>query len=223
MSASYPASIFSWTDRVDAVDDIMAADPNSLAAEIIAVQTDLVGASGLAGGLDHGEASFHAYLDKVLVPIGTIIWFYDFNAALSFDTDYWAYCDGSSKTVSGIGSQTLPDLSNRYLVGFGTEGGTDIDSASWATAAVGNASHQIDIAHTHSISFTSGAGSAHSHSIGISAYAPTGGGGPAIGSLGTNNESSHTHAVSGTSASSGSATQSIQPRSIRARALMRIA
>lgn len=123
------------------------------------------------------------------VPIGGIIPFYDFNGALTKPTNF-SFCDGSSVTVTGIGVQTLPDLSNRYLVGFGTEGGGDIDTAAWATSAVGNASHQVNLqhshtvnshthdlanhthtggAHTHSVdiaSFTSGAGSAHSHTIG---------------------------------------------------------
>jgi hypothetical protein len=97
-------------------------------------------------------------------PIGSIVAHYDYNAALTINSDYWRYCDGSSVTITGIGTQTLPDLSNRYLVGFGTEGGGDIDTAAWATAAVGNASHQVDLSHTHT--FTTGAGGAHSHGAG---------------------------------------------------------
>jgi hypothetical protein len=65
-----------------------------------------------------------------LVPVGTIVGHYDFNAAVTF-TDDWLYCDGSviADAASPINGQTLPDLSNRYLVGFGTEGGGDIDTA----------------------------------------------------------------------------------------------
>jgi hypothetical protein len=103
-------------------------------------------------------------VSKMLVPIGTIIPFYDFDDALTFDTAYWAYCDGSSATIAGIGAQTLPDLSNRYLVGFGTEGGGDIDTAAWATAAVGNASHQVSLSHTHAAGTY--AGPNHTHTMG---------------------------------------------------------
>ena len=248
-------------------------------------------------------------VDAIVCPIGTIIPFYDFNAALTFNADYWAYCDGSAKTIAGIGSQTLPDLSNRYLVGFGTEGGGDIDIAAWATAAVGAASHQVDLSHTHGTGSyagpshshtvdnhthtisnhvhtnpTTSGGSAHSHGAGAY-YADIGyyGGGSgadiaartnAAVTFTSNNiwgatgwssgavtasktyitgtsagESAHTHtqgntgnpttnpasggatpgtsangtgAVTGTSASGSSATQSIQPRSIRVRFIMRI-
>jgi hypothetical protein len=100
-------------------------------------------------------------------PIGTIIPFYDYNGSLTFNATYWAYCDGSTQVIEDIGSQTLPDLSNRYLVGFGTEGGGDIDSASWSTSVVGNASHLNS--HYHYLSglsgsFTTGTESAdHNH------------------------------------------------------------
>lgn len=94
------------------------------------------------------------------VPIGSIIPFYDFSAALTFDTNYWVYCDGQSATVGGV-SRTLPDLSGRYLVGFGTpNGGGDIDTATWATTAVGQTSHtSASIAHTHT-------GPSHTHLVG---------------------------------------------------------
>ena len=212
-------------------------------------------------------------VEKALVPIGSIIPFYDFDASATFDSNYWAYCNGDTKTLgNGIGSKTLPDLSNRYLVGFGTEGGTDIGSATWATAAVGNASHQVDLSHIHNVdiaSLTSGSESSHTHGVGTfqfktlhytstaSAYYVydlngssvlfgsrtarnliAGGtehhiGGPSINQqfytkdgTGTSGAgSAHSHSVdppSTASTSGGSATQSIQPRSIRVRYIMRI-
>ena len=85
-----------------------------------------------------------------LSPIGSMQPFYDYNGLVAFDANYWAWCDGS--VVGGAGplaGQTLPDMSNRYLVGFGTEAGGDIDTAAWATAAVGAANHQINILHGH--------------------------------------------------------------------------
>jgi len=113
-----------------------------------------------------GQSSVNAA--GYIPPIGTIQAFYDFNAALTFDTAFFAYCDGSSRVVGSLGSQTLPDLSGRYLVGFGTDGGGDIDTAVWGTAAVGNAGSTINIAHSHTEStHTHGAGSysatAHTH------------------------------------------------------------
>ncbi|MGD9600088.1 MAG: hypothetical protein AB7P94_17370 [Steroidobacteraceae bacterium] len=92
------------------------------------------------------------------IPIGGIIPFYDFNGLLTFNTTTYKYCNGASVTVGSIGSQTLPDLSNRYLVGFGTEGGGDNGSAAWSTTPVGNASHKINILHYHTVA-------SHSHTI----------------------------------------------------------
>lgn len=93
----------------------------------------------------HGVGSSSIATSLMIPPIGSIIPFYDYNGALTFDAAYWAYCNGQSITVSGIGTQTLPDLSGRYLVGFGTDGGADIGSAPWATALVGNAGHSITL------------------------------------------------------------------------------
>lgn len=222
------------------------------------------------------------------VPIGSIIPFYDFNALATFDTTNWKYCDGS--VVGGAGplaAQTLPDLSGRYLVGFGTDGGGDIDTAAWATAAVGNASHEINIAHTHTgPSHTHDMGNhthnipAHFHGTGTLAIAaggshthtwssttnpgasgipninpnpngdaatdvfanantasthshPNGDFSGSVGNTGGSNgdaafasttPSTNTTSASGTGAtgSSLSATQSIQPRSIRVRYIMRV-
>jgi len=116
-------------------------------------------------------------LSKVLPPIGTVIWHYDFNAGIPLpDSAYWAACDGSAATVNG-GPQTLPDLSGRYIVGFGTDGGTDIDSAAFATAAVGNAGHTINIQHSHTVN-------AHQHSGNTGSTALT-----------TNTDGAHSHAA----------------------------
>lgn len=100
------------------------------------------------------------------VPIGTIIPFYDFNGLLTFDDSIWAYCNGQTKTFPVIGAQTLPDLSNRYLVGFGTENGGNIGSAEWSTTVQGIASHQINIQHSHTTNI------AHGHGNTITATVP---------------------------------------------------
>lgn len=41
VTASYPKAIASWTPRIDQVDTVFAADPNTLAAELIAVEQTL--------------------------------------------------------------------------------------------------------------------------------------------------------------------------------------
>lgn len=152
------------------------------------------------------------YLYNSLVPIGSIIPFYDFNGALSFNTDFWAYCDGSSKTFDGV-SRTLPDLSNRYLVGFGTEAGGDIDTAAWATAAVGSANHTVDLSHTHDMGNHTHIGPSHTHgpgnlnfhvmsfgSVGPSSYSVSGSG--PVTNLAPNNDSSGSYVLAFGSAGS---------------------
>jgi len=107
------------------------------------------------------------------IPIGSIIPHYDFNGTVSIGSSF-RYCDGSviSATGSPITGLTLPDLSNRYLVGFGTEGGGDIDTAAWATTAVGNASHQVDLLHNHTVTSHSHIVNAHNH--GMASHTHTG-------------------------------------------------
>lgn len=200
---------------------------------------------GVVGGTTPAAGTFTTLTaDNIVVPslppIGTIIPFYDFNAALTFDATYWAYCDGSTKTIAGS-SYTLPDLSNRYLVGFGTEAGGDIDTEAWATAAVGNASHQVDISHTHgagtlqftvahfnignlSVYFYNQDGSERNA---FKTYRTPDTGAPSVSSpydFDFTNGLAYTKKDSGSgSVASGlSSTQSIQPRSVRVRYLMRI-
>jgi hypothetical protein len=217
--------------------------------------------------------------DPTRIPIGSIVAFYDFGTGgpggrpLSFDTTYWVYCDGStiSDASSPLNGLRLPDLSNRYLVGFGTEGGRDIDIALWDTAAVGNASNVVNLAHSHTVSShdhgaTTGtkslqteSGGSHNH-LGGTSHIGAGNSNPAynyavrdnsgddksgnylatnVGS--TSIEGQHDHAISSELAHSHSilghthsisaqspvtdnrllTTQSIQPRSIQVRYIMR--
>ena len=156
------------------------------------------------------------------VPIGSIIPFYDYGA-LAFNTAYWAYCNGQTKTVLGV-SRVLPDMSNRYLVGFGTEGGADIGSATWSITPVGNASHNVTLtgaqsgigAHAHTASSgLQNASHAHTGSTGtestthIHSYGWSSGGASgssavkdvtvatAMGYINTSSENqTHTHAFS---------------------------
>ena len=101
----------------------------------------------------------------LIIPVGTYIAFDDFNATLSFpDNNYWQICDGSviADLDSPINGQTIKDMSGRYLVGYGTDGGADIGGAG-AMALAGNASHQINISHTHTGPNHSHAGGSHAH------------------------------------------------------------
>jgi hypothetical protein len=100
-----------------------------------------------------------------LPPVGSIIPFYDYNGALTFDTAYWSYCDGSTVTILGTPRQT-PDGSGRYLVGFGSDGGGDIDTAGWTTTPVGQAGHIIDLRHGHTVDSHVHTGPNHNHSPG---------------------------------------------------------
>lgn len=101
-----------------------------------------------------------------IVPIGTILPFYDYNYTLTFDNTKYAYCDGSIVNFTGIGPQTTPDLSGRYLIGFGTVGGGDIGTDPWATPAVGNAGWTINIQHSHTVNNHTHDLSNHTHNAG---------------------------------------------------------
>lgn len=180
-------------------------------------------------------------LNSVSVPIGTILPFDDFDGALQFDTEYFCYCDGEIHTV-GEAQRTVPDLSGRYLVGFGGEGDGDIATADWDADPVGAEAHQIDLGHSHTCNNHYHSLSGHTHSVvsghtglgeldlsaGLMDYCTPGENfflkhkhGP--GTLATGGPSNDTTGWStdrGTD-SQLSATQSIQPRSIRVRFIMR--
>lgn len=212
-----------------------------------------------------------------VVPVGTILPFYDFNALVAFDGNLFKYCDGSGivDADSPLNGQTLPDLSRRYLVGFGTDGGGNIDTDGWDTAPVGNINHLINLQHSHTVDSHTHTGPSHTHNMGnhthsgpshfhdvVGNTAAIAGGGTADFSTGAgtldidpgdpNIQGQHTHginfssALGGGGATSGPSTnttsssgtgdtgstspgtdnqlstaQSIQPRSIRVRFIMR--
>ena len=142
------------------------------------------------------------------VPIGTILPFYDYNNQLTFNVLQWHYCDGSIQNVGSIGPQTLPDLSGRYLVGFGTIGGGDIGTAPFNTAPVGVTTSTLDLqhnhtgpSHTHNISAHDHTGPSHTHTFTTDASGTGATGGPSVdatdnsGGSTTGSESSHTHSA----------------------------
>lgn len=177
----------------------------------------------------------------VSVPVGTIVAHYDFNAAVNVGTN-WVYCDGTviNDATSVLNGETLPDLSNRYLVGFGTEGNADIESDTWNVDPVGVAGHTINVAHTHTAehnhqfleaSYVKGALlSLHAWESNGSTTEPwnfDSSVNVAALTTGTNAVTysppdSYTKDTNVTTSSSLSATQSIQPRSVRVRWIMRI-
>ena len=93
-----------------------------------------------------------------VVPVGSIIPFYEFATdVLTYDSATWKICNGQTVTVSGVGVVTLPDLSERYLVGYGTEyalgvsdfnGNGDIDDP-FSNNLVGVAGSVYDLTHSH--------------------------------------------------------------------------
>lgn len=93
------------------------------------------------------------------VPLGGHIPWDDFNGALSLQAG-WEYADGTTVTTVGspLFGQTKKDLSGAYIVGFGTLGGGNIGTSTYSSVAVGNANHQIDIRHRHSMVHTHGSG-----------------------------------------------------------------
>jgi len=129
-----------------------------------------------------------------MVPVGSIIPFYDLGGLCTFTAANWEYCNGAAvvSATSPIVGQTKPDLSGRYLVGFsaaGTEGGGDIGTEPWATPAVGNTTHQVNLTHTHTIS--------HNHTLSAHTHA-----GPSHSHTGP----SHTHTTDIASFTSGAGT-----------------
>lgn len=227
-----------------------------------------------AGNINAATTLIAANVDiiKALPPIGSIIPFFDFSDALTWDSTYWKICNGQSATIGGS-SRTTPDLSGRYLVGFGTDGGGDNNGGVLNAVATGNAGHTIDISHTHTTNIaafssatanveSTAAGGSHDHGgrtdgmeedaanessfdyrirdDGLGWVNRVAGSRHIVVDSGSTDEGQHDHQIASdgshthtlthiheidppitTSGSSLSSTQSIQPRSIRVRYIMR--
>ena len=109
---------------------------------------------------------------SALPPIGTIIPFLDYNNVVTYNANYWQMCNGGAIAAGPLAGQNTPDMSNRYLVGFGTETGGNIGSAAWSATAIGLASHQANLQHTHDIghghanNIATGSENSHTHDMG---------------------------------------------------------
>jgi len=130
----------------------------------------LTGASFSLGGLWHFTGTTLFDNAPQVSPIGSIVPFQDFGGLATFNSTYWHYCDGSVipgavGPLTPISGQTTEDMSGRYLVGFGTDGGGNIGTAVWATGPVGNNNHQINIQHSHTVVAHNHTGPSHTHTI----------------------------------------------------------
>lgn len=136
------------------------------------------------------------------VPIGSYLFFDDFNGTLSFpDSDIWHLCDGStiSDPDSPLDGLTPTDMSGRYLVGFGTDGGADIGDPG-AMALVGNVDHQINIQHSHTVN-SHNHNMDHGHGNNITATVP--GHYHGLGTIAISGGGAHEHWVVSVGADSG--------------------
>lgn len=103
-----------------------------------------------------------------LAPIGAILGWDDYGI-IGFPAlpANWVFLDG--RTINDVSSPfhgvTLKDASGRYLVGYGTDGGGDIDTALFSSSPVGNPGHAIDLEHDHTIPSHSHTVNSHNHSV----------------------------------------------------------
>jgi hypothetical protein len=158
-----------------------------------------------------------------LTPVGTVMTFDDLNGVNTVDTDIWAALNGQtiSDVLSVYNGLTLKDVSGRYIVGYGTDGGGDIASAAYSMTIVGNAGHSVNLAHIHQTAYRSGSNlgfyNINGSAVSEFAFAKTQftGAGLAYG-YANEIENQTFYTTSG-----GSTTQSIQPRSVTFRAYVR--
>ncbi len=102
------------------------------------------------------------------VPVGAIL-AYDDHGVVGFPplSSSWAFLDGRliSDAASPFNGVTLKDASGRYLVGYGTDGGGNLDTAPFSAFPIGNVGHTINLEHGHSIPGHSHTVNSHNHSV----------------------------------------------------------
>jgi hypothetical protein len=147
-AASYPTSLKSYTDKVDNVDDVMAADVNSLQDEVVAIETALgAGFSGanqtIKGWINLNGTGVIAIADSYNVSgitdngTGnyTVTWDTDFGSA-----NYAAVC---SALNTGGGADTTCSPSTKLagsliVYTFASATGNAADSADISVIAIGD-------------------------------------------------------------------------------------
>lgn len=180
--------------------------------------------------------------EDVVLPIGAVIGFMDFGGVLTYNTARLCPIDGRtiSDGASPLNTVQIPDASNRMLLGYGTEAGGDIGSASFSITPVGIAGHVLNLQHDHTTDvawrMSGGAyGIPYDDTYTLPAVScgiinpqnsPTYRAvtGATIASSGTTDNTCSTGSATGlrmTSSNSLSSTQSILPRSVKVRWLLR--
>lgn len=138
-SASYPKAIASWTNRLDQIDTVWAADPNSLAAEILAVEQSLGAMPQVEGSVPVGNPVTYPsvgarisdtllgnqkpyvslYAGNFNVPYVTALSKAPHNTYRSF-YDPWHYFNGTDATIQADGLYAVRayQLWDFYTSGF---------------------------------------------------------------------------------------------------------
>ncbi len=149
----------------------------------------------------------------------------------NYNTEHGANTWATYISSSPLLNKYLPGLTNKYLVGAATT----TQDGSGVITGVGNDSHQINIAHTHTVDGHTHDMANHTHTLAAAGgsdysashsapYSPyVGGGDPAEGWAITSPPSTNTSGSAGPATNSAlSTTQSIQPQSIQVQYYMRI-
>lgn len=184
-----------WNDNADKIDDLLdgtlAIKPNldeglwevgGVAVTATAAELNIL--DGVtASTADINTASTH------YVPSGGIIMW---SGSIASIPSGWYLCDGTNST---------PDLRNRFIVGAGD---------SYAVDATGGSADAIVVAHTHTFSGSTNTTGAHTHTVaagnsgGVDNIITTGNSRSNDTSYTTSSAGDHSHTFSGTTASQGS-------------------
>jgi hypothetical protein len=139
--------------------------PTTLTGEIRRLRHMIKAITGETYWYEQNQPSLSS-INTIAPPVGTILAHYDFDGNVTVSNNY-LYCNGQtvSDGDSPIDGEVLPDLSGRYLVGFGGDGDGTLDSAAWNTTVVGAANHQVNLQHAHTLTHTHVL-TAHNHGLG---------------------------------------------------------
>lgn len=146
MTASYPASVKSFTTKVDFTDTVLAAHVNDLQDEVISIEstvgTSIKTGSGWVGSFDQITTSWNTLKDRInnieyglntayagrMPTGGTIGQVLIKNSSTNYDASW--------TTFTGLPSQT--GNNGKYLT-------TDGSAASWATIETGSGSSEFTL------------------------------------------------------------------------------
>jgi hypothetical protein len=119
-----------------------------------------------------GDSSYLETLIDLCSPVGTVLDVWrptEITFDIDIDEDIFAIMDGStvSDADSLFNTVDLPDMTNRYFIGMGTENGEDMlsDSSSMETP-IGTAGHLIGVSHLNTFpdhTHSHNHGSTHTH------------------------------------------------------------